>query len=185
MLARRQDSVLIVVDMQPSFLNAIHEKERVLKRTRFVTEMAFLLDIPVLVTEQYCTRMGETEESLASLLGSHGVSPMDKMSFSCCGSALFMAALRESGRKQAMIVGIETHICVNQTAHQLLADGYEVFVGADAVGSRFEPMYRLGLDRMGSAGAVIAHTESIAYEWLQTAEDPKFKEALKLVKEYA
>lgn len=185
MLARLQDSVLIIVDMQPSFLNAIHEKDRVLSRIRFIAEIALLLNVPVLATEQYCTRMGGTEESLSTLLTSHGVKPSDKMSFSCCGSSAFMSDLNATGKKQAVIVGIETHICVNQTAHHLLSDGFEVLVAADAVGSRYEDMYEIGLRRMADAGITIAHTESIAYEWLDTAENPKFKEALKLVKQYA
>jgi nicotinamidase-related amidase len=186
MLASRVDSVVVVVDMQPTFLAAIHEKERVLSRCRFLVEMAFLLGVPVLATEQNVARMGGTEESLASLFSAHGVKPVDKMCFSCCGSTDFMSLLEETGRKQVILVGIETHICVNQTAHDLLEDTtdlfHEVLIGADAVSSRSLEMHKVGLKRLRDAGTVIAHTESIAYEWLQSAQDPQFRDALKIVK---
>ncbi|HEY3780722.1 MAG TPA: isochorismatase family protein [Fimbriimonadaceae bacterium] len=189
MLASRQDSVVVVVDMQPTFLAAIFEKDRVLKRCRFLVEMAFSLGVPVLATEQNVARMGGTEESLAALFALHGVSPVDKMCFSCCGSAPFMSLLEETGRKQVILVGIETHICINQTAHDLLESEMDFFhgvlIGADTTSSRSLEMHKVGLKRLRDAGAVIAHTESIAYEWLQSADDPQFRDALKLVKGYS
>jgi nicotinamidase-related amidase len=181
-LANAVDSVLIVVDLQPSFLQAIHESERVLQRSEFLVRLAKLLDIPVLATEQYPERMGGTEERILSLLVTQ---PYAKMSFSCAGCEPFMATVAETGRRQAVLVGIETHICVSQTAHHLLDQGFEVIVAADAISSRSESANAIGFARMASAGAVIAHSESVAYEWMGSAEHPQFREALKLVKEFA
>jgi nicotinamidase-related amidase len=100
------------------------------------------------------------------------------------GCEPFASALRATERNQAVLVGVETHICVSQTALSLLSEGFEVFVCADAVGARSVDRHKLGMERMRDAGAVAAHTEAIAYEWLQTADDPQFREALELIKEY-
>ena len=114
-----------------------------------------------------------------------GVMPLPKMSFSCAGCQDFVRTLGDTDLGQVVLVGIETHICVSQTAHYLLEDRVPVIIGADAVGARKSDMHEIGLARMGAAGAVLAHTESIAYEWLKSAEHPKFREALQIVKKYA
>jgi len=184
-LAQREGTILIVIDMQPSFLRPIDGAERVLARCSFLLEIAALLQVPVIATEQYPSRTGATDERLSSILASLGVKPLAKMSFSCAGCEDFVRALGDSELGQVVVVGIETHICVSQTAHYLLEDRVPVIVGADAVGARKPEMHQIGLNRMQAAGAVLAHTESIAYEWLKSADHPKFKEALQIVKKYA
>jgi nicotinamidase-related amidase len=183
MLARLEDSVVIVVDMQPTFLDGCWRSGEVLNRVKFLVEAANLLGLPVLATEQYRERMGGTEGSLAELIGQ---AALDKMSFSCCGIDSFNTALANLQRKQAILVGIETHICVNQTAHHLVEQVQSgVFVCVDAVTARTEDRHRIGMERIRALGATPAHTESIVYEWLGSASHPQFKEALKLVKKYA
>jgi nicotinamidase-related amidase len=147
--------------------------------------MARIVGIPVLGTEQYPSRMGGTDERLTPLLESLGARIYPKMSFGCVGCAPFMSDIEESGRQQVILIGIETHICVNQTALGLLERGYKVFLAADAVGARTQEMHDIGLARISQAGAALAHSESIAYEWLYSAENSAFRDALKVVKEFA
>jgi nicotinamidase-related amidase len=177
-----ETSVLVVVDVQPSFLSGIFEAERVLDRVEFSMRIARLLGVPILATEQYPSRMGGTHELLAPLLET-AAPPMEKMSFSCAGCGMFMEALGNMGRPQIVIVGIETHICVSQTAHDLLVRGYELVVCPDAVSARTVDRHKLGMERIRDAGAVPAHSEAVAYEWMRSAENPAFREALKLVKD--
>lgn len=173
-------SALLVVDLQPSFLRAIHEPERVLARSGFLAQIARLLGVPVLASEQYPERMGGTDPAIAPFASDPP--PFAKMAFGCAECSEMMGALRATGRTQAVIVGIETHICVSQTAHGLLKAGYEVVVCPDAVSSRTLDRHKLGMERIRDAGAVPAHTEAVAYEWMGTAEHPRFREALALVK---
>lgn len=176
------DSVLIVVDVQPSFMRDIWERDRVLARAEFLIRVANLLEVPVLTTEQYPQRMGGTDERLRGQL-SDAVFP--KMTFSCCGCDDFVDSLKGAGRKQAILIGIETHICVSQTAVDLLSQGYDVLVCPDAVSARSVEMHKLGMERMRDAGVLPIHTEAVAYEWMGTAEHEKFRDALKIVKAFA
>ena len=182
MLAKLENSILVVVDMQPSFLDGIHHREQITDRVKFIVETARLLEVPVIATEQNSDRMGKTEESIAALLDKNA---LGKMSFSCCGIEQFTSAIDGFHRNQVVLVGIETHICVNQTAHHLLENGYEPIVCTDAVSARTIDRHRVGVKRLRDAGVTIAHTESIAYEWTGTADHPKVRDVLKLVKQYA
>jgi nicotinamidase-related amidase len=183
MLARLEDSVVVVIDMQPSFLDGCWRGAEVLERAKFLVEAANLLGVPVLATEQYRERMGGTEPSLAALIDQE---PLDKLSFSCCGVGSFNEAFAGLGRRQAVLVGIETHICVNQTAHHLVSQAQtEVLVCVDGVTARSEDRHRIGMERIRALGCTPAHTESVAYEWMGSASHPKFREALALVKRYA
>jgi nicotinamidase-related amidase len=185
MLAQRDGTVLVVVDIQPNFLKPIEGADRVLQRTQFLLEMAALLQIPVLVTEQYPSRMGGTDERLLPLVVRCAAETFPKMSFSCAGCEDFASRLSALDPEQVVLVGIETHICVTQTAEHLIEQGTAVFVAADAVGARTAEMHAIGLARLGAWGAVLAHSESLAYEWLVTAENEKFRDALAIVKRYA
>lgn len=181
MLCDRAASGLIVVDLQDSFLAPIKERDAVVHRSRFLIEVARLLQVPIIATEQYATRMGGTAETIREALGD--APALDKMCFSSCRSEGFWTAWEGLDRSQAVLVGIETHICVNQTAQDLLERGYEVFVCEDATGARMDA--REGaLKRLRHEGVVVTHTESVAYEWLGEAGTPEFKEALELVKRY-
>jgi nicotinamidase-related amidase len=154
--------------------------DRVVDRSRFLVRVAQLLGVPVLATEQNPERMGGTVSGLADLLESR----QSKMAFSACGASALAQHLENGTRRQAVVVGIETHICVSQTAHDLLERGFEVAVCPDAVSARSVERHKLGMERIRDAGAVPAHTESIVYEWLGSADHPLFREALKIVKEH-
>jgi nicotinamidase-related amidase len=179
--ASGSDSTLIVVDVQPTFMKAIWETERVRARAEFLLRIAQIAGVPAIATEQYPERMGGTDPSLLPLLPDP---PVGKMTFSCCGASSFLERLSATGRRQAVLVGIETHICVSQTAVDLLNAGYEVLVCPDAVSARTVEMHKLGMERMRDSGALPIHSEAVAYEWLGTASHPRFREALQIVKEF-
>lgn len=163
-------------------MKSIHEADRVLGRALFLGKVASLLGVPVIATEQNPSRLGALSPEFEPVLSS---APIAKMSFASTGSLEFQRALARTHRRQIVLVGVETHICVSLTANQLLEDGYQVVVCPDAVSSRTIERHKLGMERIRDAGAVPAHTESVAYDWLGSAEHPRFKEALKIVKEYA
>lgn len=181
-LASPSDSVLLVVDMQPTFLKPIWEAGKISVRTSFLIQIAKLIGVPVLATEQYPERMGGTDPAIDVLLGEAGAHKWSKRAFSCALCSPCAEAISCSGRRQCIVTGIETHICVNQTVHHLLDSGYEVFVVEDAVSARTPLMHANGVTRMRESGAVIAHSESIAYEWMGSSEHPAFREMLELVK---
>lgn len=178
MLAELDRSVLAVVDMQPNFLAGIVDSDRVLARTKFMVRCAHLLGVPIFVTEQYPSRMGHTEASLLELLAEATVE--GKMVFSAWPA---ISTWLPRGRDHVVLCGIETPICVNQTAQQITAIDFRAFVVEDAVGARSEAMHANGIERMRRAGCHIAHSESIVYEWMRTADHPAFRDVLKVVKE--
>ena len=174
-------SSLVVIDVQPVLTKTIFEVERVLARIGFLGKIATLLEIPILVTEQNPSRMDATHEALTDSLSSARV--FSKMSFDATNDPSFMRGLEALKRPQVVLTGVETHICVSLTAQSLLALGLQVVVCPDAVSARTQERHKLGMERIRDAGIVPAHTESVAYEWLGTAEHPKFKQALQIVKE--
>jgi nicotinamidase-related amidase len=181
MLARIEDSALIIVDMQPTFLAPVWGRERVASRCRFIAKCAQLLGVPVIATEQYPERMGGTDNEI---LEAAGVSPVPKLSFSCMGEKEFRKAWKALDREQAVLVGIETHICVTQTAYDLLEDEVEVIVCLDAVSARTREMHDTAVQRMRDEGVGVAHTESVVYEWMRSADHPAFKDVLNVVKRH-
>lgn len=174
-----EQSVLVVIDIQPGFMKAVHEADRVLRRSLFLIKMANVLGIPVVGTEQYPAKMGHMDEAILEHLPATQIVP--KMSFSCCGAEDFMKAL--GARHQVVLVGAETHICVALTTQDLLQRGYQVVVCPDAISARSEDRHKLGMEHIRDAGGVPSHTETVAYEWLRTAENPNFKQALSVVKD--
>lgn len=183
-LADKEDSALIVVDIQDRFLAPITDAEKVIKRSKFLIEIANLFSIPILVTEQYPARMGGTNAEILEVLPP-GTVRHDKLCFSSCGIESFQEEWAKAEKTQAIVVGIETHICVNQTVHDFLANEIEVFVCADAVAARTTEAHDIAIARMRQAGAVVTHTESVAYEWLKSADADEFKSALEIVKCYS
>jgi nicotinamidase-related amidase len=164
------------VDLQSALVPHLEDGDRVVRRAKFLVDVSRALEIPLIATEQNPVRMG----SLVSELGiEHAFA---KMSFGVGGCPEAMRRLRETGRREIVIVGCETHICVSLTAHELLGEGYEVIVCPDAVGARTLDRHKLGMERIRDAGVVPAHTEAIAYEWMTSAEHPAFKTVLGLVK---
>jgi nicotinamidase-related amidase len=175
-------SALIVVDIQEKLLPPIFQKEQLLKNSQLLIRLAGILKLPALVTTQYAKGLGNTTPEIASLLPD--TQPIDKQMFSCFGSDAFCSTLKRmpGNRNTVLLCGMESHICVMQTALGALREGYIVHVASDAVSSRTEWNWKIGLDRMRAAGAVISSTEMILYELLRSSGSPAFKELLPYLK---
>lgn len=180
-LLRAADALLLVVDMQEPFLRAIWERHRVEANVARLIDAAAVLGVPVIATLQYMARMGGVTPDIARRLPAEPA-PIDKMAFSCAAEPACMEAIQGAGRSQVLICGVETHICVSQTVHDLLAAGLQVHVASDAVSSRVEANWRLGLERAAGAGAIVTSTEMAIYELLVMAGTPEFSRILPLVK---
>ena len=173
---------LIIIDIQEKLLPPIFEKERLVKNTQLLIRLAGILKIPHIATVQYAKGLGTTVPEIASLLPQ--TDPIDKQIFSCFGSDVFCSMLKRLAghRNTVLLCGMESHICVMQTALAALREGYIVHVASDAVSSRTEWNWKIGLERMRSAGAVISSTEMMMYELLRSSGSPAFKELLPYLK---
>ncbi len=174
------DTALIIIDVQGKLATLMHEKERLFQNLTRLIRGAQILEIPIVLTEQYPQGLGETAPEIKALMPD--VQPIIKMSFSCCGEEAFLDAIEELDREQLLVAGIESHVCVYQTVADLLDAGYNVEVVADAVSSRTAENYKLGLSRMDDMGAWLTSTEMALFELLRVAGTPTFKEISKLVK---
>lgn len=173
---------LIVVDIQERLLPPIWERERLVRNAQLLIRLAGILKIPALVTTQYRKGLGGTVPEIASLLPD--TPSVDKLMFSCFGSDVFCSLLKRlpGQRTTVLLCGMETHICVMQTALGALREGYLVHVASDAVSSRTELNWRIGLERMRAAGAILSSTEMMIYELLRSSGAPAFKELLPYLK---
>ena len=177
-ILRREDTLLVVVDMQEPFLRGIHDRARLLDNVRLLAVAIPLLGVPILTTTQYATRMGGFVTELADLTPP----PLDKLCFSCAGQPEFMDAVHCTGRRQVLLCGVETHICIAQTALDLTAQGFQVHVAADAVSARNMEKHKLGMERLRDSGVLPCAAEAAVYELLGAAGTPEFKAILELVK---
>jgi len=161
---------------------SIWEKQRLVDNVQLLTRMAKILKIPAMVTVQYAKGLGNTIPEIASLLPD--LSPIDKLTFSCFGSDAFCSLLKRlpGQRTTILLCGMETHICVMQTALAALREGYLVHVACDGVSSRTELNWRIGLERMRDAGAILSSTEMMVYELLRASGTPAFKQLLPYLK---
>ncbi|HSV74313.1 MAG TPA: isochorismatase family protein [Chthonomonadales bacterium] len=180
-LLRADDTLLLVVDLQDPFLNTMYERDRLVRNACLLLDAARALRIPVVPTLQNARRMGGLTSEIAARVPQQCV-PVDKMTFSCVGSDACFSDIVRSGRRQVLICGLETHICVHQTAHDLLARGFQVHVAADAVASRTQANWEFGLARMERAGVQITTAEMALFEALYEAGTPEFSEVLRLVR---
>jgi nicotinamidase-related amidase len=176
----RDRTALVVIDVQEGFRKAIPAFERVAKATATLIEGAEAIGIPIVISEQYPKGLGETAPEVAEHLP-EGTRPLEKVVFSAAEAEGFDLA----GRDQALVCGIETHVCVNQTVLDLLEDGAEVQVAEDAVGSRTEENKRIGLHKMEQAGATLTSVETALFELLGRAGTDEFKTIQKLILDYA
>ena len=181
MLCHVKDSQLVVVDIQERLLAAMPDKPRkqLLKNTGHLIQAARLLDVPIHHTEQYPQGLGSTHDDIASKLTD--VPTLEKTCFSCCGANGFESRLGDAG-KQIVLTGIESHVCVLQTALDLYAKGYQVFVVEDATCSRSKHHHRNALARLSQAGVVVTNSESVLFEWLRDARHEHFKTLSKLLR---
>ena len=177
--ARR--AALVVIDMQESFRAAVPDFAAVAARVAVAARGAQLLGVPVVVTEQYPQGLGRTAEEIRGALPA-GLEAVEKTAFSSCGAREFVARLEASGAQQIIVCGIEAHVCVNQTAHDLLARGFQVHLLTDCVSSRSEQNRRAGLDKMLRAGALPSTVELALFELMRDARHEQFKAVQKLIK---
>jgi len=175
-----QECGLVVVDVQGKLARLMYERESLFKNIRILIQAARILDIPILWCQQCPDALGPTAPEISELLSD--IQPINKSSFSCCGDERFVAALQEIGRKQILLCGIEAHVCIYQTAVDLLRMDYEVSVIADAVSSRTCQNKEIGIATARAKGAKVTSTEMTLFELLRTADHPKFKQIAKLVK---
>jgi nicotinamidase-related amidase len=173
-------TTLVVVDVQEGFRKAIPDFERIAKATATMIQGAEAIGIPIVITEQYPKGLGETAPEVVEHLPA-GIEPLEKVCFSAADADGFELG----GRDQALVCGIETHVCVNQTVLDLLGTGTEVQVAEDAVGSRTEENKRVGLNKMERAGATLTSVETALFELLGRAGTDEFKTVQRLILEYA
>jgi nicotinamidase-related amidase len=181
---QRDHSQLLIIDVQEKLLPTMREPDRVVAVCKRLMTAAKRLGVPITVSEQYPQGIGATVEPLLREAG-ESAPVLKKVHFSCMrddGLRERLQTLRSSGRNQVILAGIESHICVTQTALDLIAGGFCVFVAGDGVSSRTEYSRDLALARLRAAGAIVADSEMVIFEWLDRAATPEFKDLLPLFK---
>jgi nicotinamidase-related amidase len=173
------DTALLVIDVQEKLVPRIVSADAMIRNIAFLIDGARLLEMPVHATEQYPRGLGATVPALAQRLPERP----DKVAFSSCAVPSVVSSLRTDARIKVVLAGIETHVCVLQTGLDLLAAGFQVFVPADAVGSRYPIDHEYGLRRLEKAGAVLTTSECCVFEWVGGADHPHFKKVSVLVQE--
>jgi nicotinamidase-related amidase len=180
-MLRPEDCALAIIDIQEKLLVQIFEKERVLRNAQLLVRLADILSLPVIVSTQYAKGLGKTVEEISSMIPE--TRPMDKLEFGCFGNSEYCSAVGKlANRTTLLLCGIESHICVTQTALGALNQGLNIHVAADAVSSRTELNWKIGLNRMQAAGGVLSSTEMMIYELLSKSGTQAFKEMLRHLK---
>ena len=179
-ILKRDDALLVIVDIQERLAVAMSEKERVVTNTLHLIESAKLLGVPLLITEQYPKGLGPTVAEVRNAVQTYA--PIEKLTFSCCGEKFFTEAVQETEKKQIILLGMETHVCVLQTCIDLLQEGYNVHVVSDAICSRTKQNYKTAIEYMRDAGAVISCTETVLFQLLVKAGSEEFKAISKRIK---
>ena len=180
MKLRAENSCLVLIDVQGKLAQLMSARESLFRNIGILVKGCRKLSVPVLWCQQVPEALGETVEQIAGLL--EGVEPVNKRSFSCWGDERFRSRLCELERSQVILCGIESHVCVYQTATDLLGSGFEVHVARDAVSSRTAENRLAGLERMSRMGAHIGCVEMILFEFLGSADHEMFREVAKLMK---
>ena len=175
-----QNCCLVIVDVQGKLAQLMYDKQIVFKNIQILIKTAKILNIPILWCQQCPDALGPTIPEIAQLLTDN--EPIDKSAFSCCGAEQFDIKLNELNRQQILLCGIETHVCIYQTAADLFDKGFSVDVIADAVSSRTPENKQIAINRMAAKGINIPCTEMVLFELLRTAEHPQFKQITKLIR---
>lgn len=177
---QKEETVLIIVDVQERLIPAIHQAEHVVQSCGLLAQAAQTLQFPIIVTEQYPEKIGATVPEITSVLDNY--QPIPKKYFSAYTPEVIDLLKSTSERSSILLCGVEAHVCVQQTALDLLANGFDVFVARDAISSRTPANAEIGWQRMISAGAIPVSVESVLFELLQTADAPEFKAIHQLIK---
>lgn len=173
------NTVLLIIDIQDRLVVVMDDREEVVENTQKLIESSELLDIPMIITEQYRKGLGSTIKEITEEREFYA--NIQKTTFSAYNDQL-KTALKELGKKNILVAGMETHVCVLQTVRDLVADGYQVHLASDAITSRTEANYQNGLDLMQNMGAVVSNTETILFDLLKDSNRPEFKPISKLIK---
>lgn len=179
-LLSRDQAVLLIIDVQESFRKPIQDFANITRNISILVEASKILKVPVVVTEQYPQGLGNIVAEIAACLGDHKL--FEKSCFSCCGSDEFVNGLNDMGRKQILISGIEAHVCVSQTVHDLLHLGYQPHLITDAIASRNPRNKEVGIEKMVASGAVPSTVETALFEMLVESNTETFKAVQRLVK---
>lgn len=179
-LLKPESAALLIIDIQEKILPVISNYERVVEYTLKLIKGFKVLNLPIYYTEQYPKGLGPTAKEILDELGE--IKPFDKMSFSCSGAGDLFNEFKMKNLTQIVVCGIEAHVCVQQTILDLIENGFQVNIAADAVSSRKEIDYRTAVERMRDHGAEVTTTESILFELLNVCRTPQFKEVSKIVK---
>jgi len=175
-----QQCCLTVVDVQGKLAQLMHGREALFKNIQILARAAKILEIPILWCQQCPDALGPTVPEIAQYLAD--IEPINKSAFSCCGEEQFNKKLKKLARNQILLCGIETHVCIYQTAVDLLRQDFHVEVIADAVSSRALENKQIALNRLSAEGAKISCTETVLFELLKTTEHPEFRQIAKLIK---
>jgi nicotinamidase-related amidase len=174
-------TALLVVDVQEAFRPAISDLDAIARRIATMVQAARLLQIPVLAAEQYPERLGRTVKEILNVLPPD-VRIVEKTAFSCCGASLFLEQLAETKAKQVLVCGIESHVCVNQTVHDLLSYDYQPHLLIDCVCSRTAQNRQIGIEKMIQSGALPSSVEMAIFELMRDAKHRQFAAVQKLIK---
>ncbi|MCK4305084.1 MAG: isochorismatase family protein [Candidatus Eisenbacteria sp.] len=180
-MLNRDEAVLVVVDVQEKLLPAIHDQEQMLRRTRLLIRGAGLLQLPILVTEQYPQGIGPTDAGIVKALG-ESYQPIQKASMSAMSEPAFLEALVASGRRQVILCGIEAHVCVYLTAQDMRADSRAVYVATDCISSRQERDYAIAVQRMEAIGCCLTTHEMAVFELLRQSGTSEFKQWIQMIR---
>ncbi len=179
-LLEKEDSILLIVDVQERLSTVMTQKDRVVKNNLHLIELAKMIDVPVVVSEQYPKGLGRTIPELQAALPYYR--PVEKMTFDCCSQPAFLEELKDHNRNTIILTGMEAHVCVLQTCLGLLKGGMNVHVVQDAICSRTEENWRAGIELMRDAGAVITCTETVLFQLLKVAGTEEFKKISQRIK---
>jgi nicotinamidase-related amidase len=179
-MLEKENVVLLIVDIQERLAAVMKEKERVVRNNQHLIELAQMINVPVLVTEQYPKGLGKTVPELQSALLEYN--PVEKLTFDCCGQPAFLQELKAQKKSTVILTGMETHICVLQTCIGLLKNGINVHVVEDAICSRTPENWRTGIAFMRDAGAVVTCTETVLFQLLRVAGTEEFKKISQRIK---
>jgi nicotinamidase-related amidase len=179
-MLKPETTALLVIDIQGNLAQAMHERDSLYENLQKIIKGIQVMEIPIIVTEQIPEKLGPTIPEISSLFDEF--SPIPKSSFSCCGDENIMKALKEVNRKQILITGIESHVCLYQTTMDLIDLGYEVHIVADCISSRTTENRSIGIERMREKGGILASTEMALFELLKVAEGEKFRKIVRVVK---
>ena len=180
-LLSAENTALLVIDIQDAFVKHIHQMDSVIDRSRILIEAATLLELPIIVSQQYPKGLGQTVETLRQVLPDSAIT-LDKVTFSCCQDQPLTQAIEKTARQQILICGIETHVCILQTAFDLLALDKQPYLATDAISSRNPTDREIALDRMSQTAIIPTTTETAIMEMTLTSKNKAFKDLSRLIR---